>query len=149
MERGKVLEYLTIFGAAAILGFLAYITAVGLYVVDNYGKTVGKAAFGTGEYEVIKVYARQFSWVFEYPNGTKVFNELVIERGKLYKLEITSLDVVHSFYIRELGIKYDAVPGFWYTMWLQVDKPGVYNIFCAEYCGAKHYLMLAKLIVVG
>jgi len=56
---------------------------------------------------------------------------------------------VHSFYIRELGIKYDTVPGFWYTMWLQVDKPGVYNIFCAEYCGAKHYLMLAKLIVVG
>jgi len=56
---------------------------VGLYAVDNYGKTVGKAAFGTGEYEVIKVYAQRYTWIFEYPNGAKTFNELVIEMGNL------------------------------------------------------------------
>ena len=61
------LEYLTIFGATAILGFLAYITAVGLYAVDNYGKTADEAAFGTGEYEVIKIYAQRYMWIQTVP----------------------------------------------------------------------------------
>lgn len=147
MERGRVLEYATVFGAAAILGYLAYITAVGLYEIDNYGKTAEKAAFSGGDYETVKVYAMRYSWVFEYSNGTKSINTLYVKAGKLYRLEVTSTDVVHSFYIRELGYKYDAVPGQWYVMWLKIDQPGTYHVLCAEFCGAKHYLMIGQIVV--
>ncbi|WP_333639341.1 cytochrome c oxidase subunit II [Pyrobaculum aerophilum] len=147
MERGKLLEYMTIFGAAAILGVLAYIAAVGLYEIDNYGAVAEKTAFGAGQYETIKVTAYRYGWIFEYPNGSKSLNTLYIKAGKLYRLELTSSDVVHAFYIRELGYKYDTVPGFVYTVWLKVDKPGVYNVLCAEFCGAGHYRMLGRIVV--
>jgi cytochrome aa3-600 menaquinol oxidase subunit 2 len=71
----------------------------------------------------------------------------VVKAGELYRLELTSRDVIHAFYIPELGIKYDAVLGFVCVMWLKVDTPGVYNIFCAEYCGSGRYLMLGKVVV--
>ncbi len=143
MERGKLMELATIFGAAAVLAYLAVLTAVNLYYIDNYGKLEGR-----GQYETIKVYGRQFSWEFVYPNGTRSINTLVVKAGELYKLELTSRDVLHSFYIPELGIKYDTVPGFIYVIWLKVNTPGVYNIYCAEYCGSAHYLMLGKVVVV-
>ncbi len=143
MEKGKVMELATIFGAAAVLAYLAVLTAVNLYYIDNYGNLEGR-----GQYETIKVYGRQFSWEFVYPNGTRSINTLVVKAGELYKLELTSRDVLHSFYIPELGIKYDTVPGFIYVIWLKVNTPGVYNIYCAEYCGSGHYLMLGKLVVV-
>jgi cytochrome aa3-600 menaquinol oxidase subunit 2 len=143
MERGKVMELATILGAAAVLAYLAVLTAVNLYFIDNYGRLEGR-----GQYETIKVYGRQFAWEFVYPNGTRSFNTLVVKAGELYRLELTSRDVIHAFYIPELGIKYDTVPGFVYVMWLKVDKPGTYNIYCAEYCGSAHYLMLGKVVVV-
>jgi len=143
MEKGKVMELATIFGAAAVLAYLAVLTAVNLYFIDNYGKLEGR-----GQYETIKVYGRQFSWEFVYPNGTRSFNTLVVKAGELYKLELTSRDVLHAFYIPELGIKYDTVPGFVYVIWLKVNTPGTYNIYCAEYCGSAHYLMVGKVVVV-
>ncbi len=146
MEKSKIAEYATVLGAALVLAYLAYVAAVGLYEIDNFG-TISLKQFSGGEYETIKVYGRQFAWVFEYPNGTQTINELIIERGKLYRLELTSIDVVHAFYIKELGIKYDTVPGFTYVLWLKVDKPGTYNVYCNEYCGVGHYLMVGKIIV--
>ncbi|AET32212.1 cupredoxin domain-containing protein [Pyrobaculum ferrireducens] len=142
MEKSRLFEYLTIFGAAAVLGYLAVVAAANLYAIDNYGYR-----YARGDYQTIKVVGRQFSWEFQYPNGSRSFNTLYVKAGALYKLEITSMDVVHSFYIPQLGIKYDAVPGFVYVMWLKVDKPGVYDIFCAEYCGSGHYLMLGRVVV--
>lgn len=146
METGKALELATIFGAAAVLAALAYLSAVGLYTIDNLGRLTAGAAFASGNYETVQVVGRQFSWFFQY-NGTTSVNELRIRAGKLYRLEVTAADVVHSFYIRELGIKYDAVPGFTYVIWLKVDRPGVYNVLCAEYCGVGHYLMVGKIVV--
>jgi cytochrome aa3-600 menaquinol oxidase subunit 2 len=126
-----------------VLAHLAVWTAVNLYAIDNYGKLEGR-----GQYETTKVNSRQFSWEFIYPNGTRSFNTLVVKAGKLYRLELTSRDFIHSFYIPELGIKHDAVPDFVYVRRLKVDTPGVYNIFYyAEYCGSGHYLMLGKVVV--
>lgn len=146
METGKVLELATIFGAAAVLAALAYLSAVGLYTIDNFGRASAGAAFAGGDYQVINVVGRRFSWFFYY-NGTMSVNELRVRAGRLYLLNVTADDVVHSFYIRELGIKYDAVPGFAYHIWLKVERPGVYNVLCAEYCGAGHYLMVGKIVV--
>jgi cytochrome aa3-600 menaquinol oxidase subunit 2 len=117
MERGRVMELATIFGAAAVLAYLAVLATVNLYAVNSYGKLEGR-----GQYETIKVCGGQFSWEFVYPNGTRSFNTLVVRAGEPYRLE-TSRDTIHSFYIPELGIKYDTVPGFIYVTWLKVDTP--------------------------
>ena len=142
MERGKVMEMATILGATAVLAYLAVVTAVNLYAIDSYGSLAGRE-----NYVTIKVVGRQFSWEFIYPNGTRTFNTLTLKVGQLYKLELTSVDVIHAFYIPKLGIKYDTVPGFTYVIWLKVDTPGIYDIYCAEYCGTGHYLMLGKVVV--
>ena len=149
-HKGHIFEYATIFGAAAIFAYLIYLTATGLLTIDYYGREAEAAALaGSKPYETIRVVAKQFVFEFVYENGTKSINELVIEAGKLYRLEVTSTDVVHAFYVPQLGIKYDAVPGYIYVIWLKVDEPGTYDIYCAEYCGVGHYAMVGKLIVTS
>lgn len=147
MKIGRYLETTVILAAAAVLGFLAYASAVGLYKIDNYAYLTGSTA-ALGNYTTIKVYARQYAWIFVYPNGTQSINKVYLYTGKLYRFEITSMDVVHSFYIVQLGIKYDAVPGFWYTLWVQINQPGTYYVWCAQYCGTGHYLMEGEIVVL-
>jgi len=147
-HRGHIFEWATVIGAAAIFTYLIYLTSIGLLNIDYYGREAEAAALaGEKPYETIKVIAKQFVFEFEYENGTKSVNELVIRAGKLYRLEVTSMDVVHAFYVPQLGIKYDAIPGYVYVIWLKVDEPGTYDIYCAEYCGVGHYAMVGKLIV--
>jgi cytochrome aa3-600 menaquinol oxidase subunit 2 len=73
MERGKVMGLATIYGAVAALAYLAVSAVVNLYAIDNYGNLEGR-----GQYVTVKVYGRQFSWEFVYPNGTRSFNTLVV-----------------------------------------------------------------------
>jgi cytochrome c oxidase subunit 2 len=64
------------------------------------------------------------------------------------RLLITSRDVIHSFYVPELRVKQDALPGRYTQTWFNADRPGRYQIFCAEYCGLSHSGMLAELVVL-
>jgi len=84
---------------------------------------------------------------FEYPNGTRVQNELRVKAGQVVLLEVTSLDVIHSFFVYDLGVKIDANPGHVNNYWFRADTPGQYRIVCAEFCGVSHYAMIGKLIV--
>jgi cytochrome c oxidase subunit 2 len=56
--------------------------------------------------------------------------------------------VIHSFFLPEFRIKQDVVPGRYTTEWFCATKPGIYHIFCAEYCGTAHSKMIGKLIVM-
>ncbi len=94
----------------------------------------------------IKATGRMWSWNFEYENG-KQSEYLVVPVGKPVKLELYSPDVLHSLYIPAFRIKEDVVPGVNNVMWFQSDKPGEYDILCAEYCGLRHAYMLSKVIV--
>ena len=67
--------------------------------------------------------------------------------GKPVKLTITSEDVLHSFSIPAFRVKSDAVPGRYTTLWFQPTKPGIYHIFCTEYCGTEHSRMIGKITV--
>ncbi|MHA2276627.1 MAG: cytochrome c oxidase subunit II transmembrane domain-containing protein [Candidatus Kariarchaeaceae archaeon] len=67
--------------------------------------------------------------------------------NKMYKFNLSSVDVIHSFYAHELSIKLDMVPGRFNIVFVEVSVPGVYEVHCAEYCGFGHYLMEAKIIV--
>ncbi|MBZ4647078.1 MAG: cytochrome c oxidase, subunit [Clostridia bacterium] len=95
----------------------------------------------------INVEGKMWSWKFTYPNG-KVDKELYVPINKPVKLNITSADVIHSFYVPAYRIKIDAVPGLTTYAWFNPNKKGDYDILCAEYCGVRHAYMLSKVHVV-
>jgi cytochrome c oxidase subunit 2 len=96
---------------------------------------------------VVKVIARQWSWLFEYEKGVKN-STLRVPLGKPVKLLLRSEDVIHSFFIPEFRIKQDVVPGMQTSLWFQATKTGQFDIFCAQYCGLGHAHMHARLIVL-
>lgn len=96
----------------------------------------------------VKVIARQWSWQFEYENGLKV-PELRIPVGRPIALELTSQDVIHSFYIPAFRVKQDAVPRMVTHLWFKANEAGTYDVLCAEYCGLQHSYMLTKVIALS
>jgi cytochrome c oxidase subunit 2 len=96
----------------------------------------------------IEVFAQQFSWIFVYDNDKETENELVVPLGRAIKLNITSIDVIHSFFLPAFRVKVDAVKGMPTYAWFYADKAGEYDIECTEYCGVNHSAMIAKLRIV-
>lgn len=97
---------------------------------------------------VIKVEGQRFAWTFTYPEGFKSRGELVVPAGRVVILEVTSVDVFHTFDIPEFRVKADAIPGRVNRIWFEATEPGVYNAFCAELCGVGHAIMRAKVVVM-
>lgn len=96
---------------------------------------------------MVKVIARQWSWLFEYENGIKD-TELKVPVGKPVKLTLTSLDVIHGFYAPAFRIKQDAVPGMETYLWFQPTETGTFDVMCSQYCGLQHSHMLTKIMVL-
>ncbi|CZH06911.1 cytochrome c oxidase subunit II [Legionella pneumophila] len=71
----------------------------------------------------------------------EVDNPLVVPVNKKIRFLVTSNDVVHSWWVPELGVKRDAIPGFMHEAWARIEKPGVYRGQCAELCGINHGFM--------
>jgi cytochrome c oxidase subunit II len=95
----------------------------------------------------VKVISRMWSWGFEYEKG--VHSEILkVPVGKDIELLLTTLDVIHSFYIPAFKIKQDAVPGMENRLWFKPTEVGTYDVLCAEYCGLRHSYMLTKLEVL-
>jgi cytochrome c oxidase subunit 2 len=95
----------------------------------------------------IDVTARQWSWTFTYENG-KTSDRLVVPAGRAVRLDITSLDVLHSLYIPAFRIKKDAVPGLTTYVWFRAPQPDTFDLFCAEFCGVAHSSMITKVEAV-
>ena len=72
---------------------------------------------------------------------------LVIPAQRKVRLLVTSTDVVHAFWVPELGIRVDAVPGVVRTVWVIPQAPGTYRGQCAAFCGARHAFMPAVVEV--
>ena len=104
----------------------------------------------------IKVEGKQWAWSFTYPDqamfklqdGTtlQAGEQLDIPVGQKIKLELTAKDVIHSFWVPNLGGKKDAVPGHTTAVWIQADQPGTYKGQCTEYCGDGHADMLITVV---
>lgn len=97
----------------------------------------------------IYVTGKQWMWKFAYPAGPTSSDVLVVPVGRPVKLILTSRDVIHSFYVAELRIKQDLVPGRALTAWFEVTEPGRFDILCTEYCGTRHSLMRAQLVALA
>ncbi len=70
-----------------------------------------------------------------------VDNDMVVPVGKKIQLLLTGADVIHAWWVPELGGKKDAIPGFVNEMWFRAEEPGVYRGQCAELCGKDHGFM--------
>ena len=92
----------------------------------------------------VKAVARMWSWQFEYPDGRKT-DKLYVPVDKAVKVHLTSVDVLHSFFVPAFRIKKDTVPGIDTYVWFKATEAGSYDIQCAEYCGVGHADMLTTV----
>jgi cytochrome c oxidase subunit 2 len=95
----------------------------------------------------VYVVAKQWMWKVEHAEGQREINELHVPVGRDVKLIMTSQDVIHSFYIPAFRIKQDVLPGRYSVEWFRATKPGIYHLFCAEYCGTQHSGMVGSIVV--
>jgi cytochrome c oxidase subunit II len=104
----------------------------------------------------VEVSGRQFEWRLRYPGedgilGTKddLFdvNDLHVPVGEDTLVNLKSMDVLHSFFLPNLRVKQDAVPGMLIPVWFRPMEEGVFDIPCAELCGWGHYKMKGRLTV--
>ena len=115
----------------------------------------------------VKITGYQWKWKYDYPDqdigffstlatprdqiGNKatkgehylleVDNPIVLPVGKKVRFLVTANDVIHAWWVPQLGVKKDAIPGFINEMWTRIDEPGIYRGQCAELCGKDHGFM--------
>jgi cytochrome c oxidase subunit 2 len=94
----------------------------------------------------VRVTGRQWWWQIEYEHddpgrSATTANELHLPIGRTVHLELTSADVIHSFWVPSLHGKKDLIPGRINRTWLRIDEPGEYRGQCAEFCGLEHARM--------
>ena len=104
----------------------------------------------------LAVTAKQFNWEIVYPGADKKFgtdddvqfdNDLHVPVNKVIRVHLSSKDVIHSFFLPNLRLKQDAVPGRTILVWFEATKPGRYELPCAELCGFGHSGMRGWLYV--
>ena len=129
---------------AVILAFVAVGTLTTLFDIDDEPEDALE----------IDVVGKQWWWAFQYDvdgDGTYDFrtaNEMIIPAGEPVNLDITSMDVIHSFWIPALNGKKDAVPGRHHPLTLEADEPGTYWGQCTEFCGLSHANMRIRVIAL-
>lgn len=98
----------------------------------------------------VEIIGHQWFWEYRYPQFGIVFaNEpLVIPQGKIVAADVSSIDVVHSWFVAQFGVKMDANPGRVNHTWFQVERTGTFNGQCAELCGVLHGDMAIVVNVV-
>jgi cytochrome c oxidase subunit 2 len=115
----------------------------------------------------IKITGYQWKWKYDYPDQDVSFfstlatpreqienkggknehyllevdNPIVLPVGKKVRFLVTANDVIHSWWVPQLGVKKDAIPGFINEVWAKVEEPGIYRGQCAELCGKDHGFM--------
>ena len=126
---------------SSILCLFAVIT--GLVVLQEDSKAILKE-----KAIQVNVTGQQWVWNFDYANGARS-NVLYLPVDKPVVFNITSVDVKHSFWIVQMGIKMDANPGYITQTAVTPNKIGVFDIRCAELCGLLHAYMQNKVHVVS
>jgi len=106
---------------------------------------------------LVGVSSNQFEWVATYPGEDgqldtaddikAPINVLHFPTGRPVLIRLQSEDVIHSFFVPELRVKQDAVPGRLIEFWFEATQPGHYEVACAELCGLGHYRMRAQVTI--
>ena len=134
---------------AAILVFIA-LYQMGTWAAIKFRSSAPKVQ------PLAEVTARQFQWVMRYPGAdgrlntpddVHKVNDLHFVKGKTALIYLKSTDVLHSFFLPQMRIKQDAVPGLSIPVWFDCDRAGQYDLACAELCGWGHYKMRGNVTV--
>ena len=108
--------------------------------------------------DTYEVTATGYQWwfKFDYPSeqiagagALSTANELVIPAGRPIRINLRTVDVIHSFWVPKLAGKVDMIPNRANHLWLQADQPGYYWGQCAEFCGDSHAVMRFRVIALG
>lgn len=130
---------------ALILTVVAVMTVTTIFDIDSRRDD---AAFS------VDVIGRQWWWEYRYDldgDGSEEIvtaNDLVIPAGEAVELNVTSDDVIHSFWIPQLAGKMDAAPGRNHSLVLETDEPGTFVGQCAEFCGLSHGYMRQRVVAL-
>jgi cytochrome c oxidase subunit II len=147
IEGNSRLEIIWTSATAMILIPLAFMSRSTWIDIKQHGPP-GQVFYG--------VNAKQFNWEITYPGpdgklGTKddimVENEMHVPVNKVVRIDLTSKDVIHSFFVPNMRLKQDAVPGRVIHVWFEATETGQYEIPCAELCGFGHSGMKGNLTV--
>lgn len=105
----------------------------------------------------IEINAHQWAWDARYAGPDNKFNtaddivtlnDVRVPKGVPVMFQIASTDVIHSFYLPNLRIKQDAMPGMINRMWFVAEETGEFDIGCAQHCGVHHYKMKGQLTIL-
>jgi cytochrome c oxidase subunit II len=134
-----------------VLGIAAFGTVV---LEDNYGAGAGSGpkplTVPSGPKLPVQVIAQEWYFTYRYPTygGVETYH-LVLPVGKMVELHVTSLDVIHSFWAYQLGVKADANPDVDNIVFVKPTKEESFEVHCAELCGIWHGAMRDKGKVVS
>ncbi len=104
----------------------------------------------------VQVTGRQFEWRIQYagrdgvlgtPDDLYTVNDLHLPVGEEAVIAVKSMDVLHSFFLPNVRVKQDVVPGMKQYVWFMPTKEGTYDIVCAELCGWGHYKMKGRMTI--
>ena len=85
---------------------------------------------------------------FNTPDDVVTLNDMRVPVGKPISLQLGAVDVIHSFFLPNLRIKNDAMPGMINKLWFQATAAGEFAIACAQHCGVYHFKMKGKLTIL-
>ena len=147
-EEPAVQQSLTRWVSAAV-AMTAVIIVVFLFTDFRLGRAIATVPDRTPLH--VNVIGHQWWWEFQYPdsvpsNWITTANELHIPVGRPVLLNMSSPDVIHSFWVPNLSGKKDLIPGHETETWMEADSAGVYRGQCAEFCGLQHAKMALLVI---
>ena len=149
-RRGKVESTPAITGNETLEIIWTVIPSIILVAIFIHGLVVfNEMRTPPGEAVEVNVVGQKWLWQFEYQDGRKTINELNVRQNLPVKMIMRSEDVLHSFFIPAFRVKQDILPGRFTQLWFTPTKVGSFVIFCAEYCGAGHSQMLARVNVMS
>ncbi len=97
----------------------------------------------------LEITGHQWWWEAKYPKSNVITaNQIYIPTGKKILVKLTSADVIHSWWVPELGRKLDMIPGMNNYMWMYAENPGEYLGTCSEFCGVEHGRMRIRVTAV-
>jgi cytochrome c oxidase subunit 2 len=122
----------------------AAVLAVMYVLVIQTMRTVDAAQPGAQQLTVV---GHQWWWEYDYPDQQVIAaNELYVPVGTPLQVNLTSVDVIHSFHVPQFGWMQDTVPGKSNQMSILVNRPGVYDGTCNQYCGLQHAWMRIRVV---
>lgn len=96
----------------------------------------------------IHVVGKQWMWKIQHAEGNSEIDQLHVPIDRAIKLTLASQDVIHSFFVPAFRVKQDVVPGRYTTEWFTPTRPGIYHLFCSQYCGTSHAEMIGQVVVM-